>query len=147
MKLSQLFEAVESKTGEELWDTVSGDASTYTPSTVYQVKPSESKRGEFDVYTDKDNKRTLYATMSTDDLRDSLEKIRPSDKPDGEGYTMYRSRETLEAAQYRGDPVTVSDVANAQLKKGDYLVRSTSGSEFVYSVEPESFFNDKYTKV
>lgn len=149
MKLSQLFETIETRPAAEVWAEISSKASSYTPSMVYLVKPSETARDEFLVYTDEKNKRQLYATMSSDDLKDSLKLIRVTDKPDAEGFMMYRSRETLEAAKYIGDPVNVSnDFGDVmRLSSGDFLVRSTDKDEYTFSVESKSFFDDGYTKV
>jgi hypothetical protein len=117
------------------------------PSQTYLVKPSEKKSGTFDVYVDKNNRRTLYASVSKAELASTYEIVRADDKPDGEGYVRYRMSDELEAAQYTGEPVNLTvGTSTVRLKKGDYLVRSTSGDDFTYSVEPEKFFDSTYVK-
>lgn len=147
MLLTHLFEQIETRDAGEVWSEISSNAASYMPSQTYLVKPSEKKSGTFDVYVDKNNRRTLYASVSKVELASTYEIVRADDKPDGEGYVRYRMADELEAAQYTGEPVNLTvGTSTARLKKGDYLVRSTSGDDFTYSVEPEKFFDLTYVK-
>lgn len=148
MLLKQICEQLETKNAEEIWSDISSGVKVFTPSLVYEVRPHVSKSDQFEVYTTENSKRTPFATMSSAELKDTLEKIRHDDKPDAEGFTQYRSKDTLEAAQYNGDPLKVSDLNGVLLKRGDFLVRTASNADgFVFSIENKSFFKDNYTEV
>lgn len=148
MLLKQLFEEIETREAADVWSEISSSSNTYMPNQIFQVRPSDDKRGMFDVFIDTNNRRSLHSSVSKSELDKTYDVIRPSDKPDGEGYIAYRLKDELEAAPYSGEPVNLTiGSSTVRLKKGDYLVRSAMGNDFTFSVEPKTFFNDTYTKV
>ena len=147
MLLKNLFEQIETRTVDDVWSEIGSSASSYTPSQVFYVRPSDDKPGEMDVYIEDQHRRTLHSSVSKQEFNSTFEVIRKSDQPDAEGFSKYRYRESMEAAQYTGDPVNLeSDGALVRLKKGDYVVRAAKGNDFTYSVEGEKFFNDGFIK-
>lgn len=160
MKLSEikrLFEEpIEVKEAADLWSENEGDAASYITSTVYYVKPSDAKKGFFDVTFDDDNdKRKLYGTISKDDLDAAFTPLRGNQSADAEGYLQYRSADVYDAFKYGGDPVKVnlgedpddkSSPAVVLMNKGDYLLRQTSKNDFTYSVEKANYFDNGYVK-
>lgn len=133
------------KTAEELWADVKSDAKKYASSAKFVAK--EGPKG-FEVYTELNNQRKKYATMPQAEFEKSFERVRPSDNPDVEGFSVYRSTDTVMAAPYSGDPETVTvDGAKTTIKSGDYVTQSVVGDKTTYGVEKSAFFKSAYTKV
>lgn len=159
MKLSEikLFEEpIQTRSAEELWSENEGDASQYITTTVYFVRPIE-KKGMFEVLYDEAGKRKSYGTMSKEDLDAAFAPMRPNQKPDAEGFLMYRSGDVYDAFKYNGDPVKVTLSASAggetppggqtvKLSKGDFMLRLDNGDEFTYTVEKANYFGNNYTR-
>jgi len=156
MKLSEikLFEEpIETKNAEDVWAEGEGDAASYITSTVYYVKPA-AKAGYFDVTYDDDNdQRKTYGTMTKQDLDSAFTPLRGNQKADAEGYLQYRSGDVYDAFKYQGDPVRVNLGAAGKdkdivvlMNKGDYLLRQTSGDNFIYTVEKANYFDNGYVK-
>lgn len=136
-------EALESKTAEALWAEGKDRAATYVSAATYQVRPVKgTKPTSYEVFVVSGTSRKPYGRMTSDDLLDTLKPIRPNQSPDAEGFTTYVSKDTVEAFQHDGDPtkVTLGKGTTATISKGDYLVRTVDGSQFVYSVEREGDF-------
>ena len=159
MKLSELklFEdQLETKTAEDLWNENEDSSAQYITTTVYFVRPSENKKGMFEVSYDNEGKRQTYGVMNKEDLDASFALIRPNQQPDAEGYLTYRSADVYDAFKYTGDPVKVelgkpadrsssSDIV-VKLQKGDFMLRQAEGDNFTYTVEKANYFSNQYVK-
>lgn len=139
-------EAIEVKAASDIWKESSDSSKTYIPrETVMVKKVQDSDPVEYEVYSDDGNKRKLIAKMDVEELESSYVSVRPNQKEDAEGFTVYRSSEELEAFRYDSDTVRVDlDGSKATLKKGDYLTRITEDDEFIYDVQSAKEFEDSY---
>src|SRR5215211_504978 len=141
----RLFEEpIPTRTAEELWGENGSEAGPYITTTVYYVRPSKDKKGQFDVYSDEGGKRKLYGVMNEADLNASFAPMRPNQRPDAEGYLTYRSADVFDAFKYTGDlvKVTLGDDpgSTVKLSRGDFLLRQDDGDDFKYTVEREAYF-------
>ncbi len=134
-------ESLEQKSAEDLWSE--NEPSDYTASTTYLVRPIEKSRPvSYEVFRVIGTSSKPFGTFSATELADTLKPIRPNQTPDAEGFTVYTDPQQVQAFKYGGDPVKV-EVAKGKtvvMNKGDYLVRTVSGSKFDYTVEPASDF-------
>ena len=150
MKIHELFEeAIPVVTADSLWQENSGGALQYITTKIFMVREEPNKNiSSFEVFLDKNGKRSLIGKMGQDKLDKSYTAIRGNQKPDAEGFIMYRDAAEYEAFKYEGDTtkVELSDGTTVKLTKGDYILRQTDGDEFVYSVESARYFDQNYTK-
>ena len=158
MKLSELKlfeEPIQTMTAEDVWSQGGDDVAQYITTTVYHVRPVEGAANKYEVLFDINGKRKSYGTLDQEDLQAAFAPMRPNQKPDAEGFLTYRSADIYQAFKYTGDPVkVVIDKASAgetngqtvKLSTGDYLLRQDDGSDFIYSVERDSYFSNGYVK-
>ena len=141
-------EAIESKLAADVWKENKDKAKTYITNVTYlarEVKESDPKK--YEVYKDVDGKRKSVGKFETDDFEAAYVPVRANQKEDAEGYKMYRDAGDIEAFKYDGDTIKVDlEGETGKLKKGDYLIRSTEGDNFVYSIETAKFFEDDYAE-
>lgn len=148
MKLSDLLteNTLEIKDALTLWNELKSAATTYISSSLYSAKYDEDKK-QYLIYTDTNNVRKLYTTMSKAEFGNAFTSVQSNPKLDAEGFTTYRLSDTIEAIQYNGDTVLVNlNGKEVRLNRGDYLTRSVSGKSFEYAVESKTFFNKTFTK-
>lgn len=142
-------EALDTKKAEDVWSENSDSASSYRTSTTYEVrKIKDTDPPKYEVFSVNGTTRKPYGKMDAVQLKSALQPIRPNQTPDAEGFTTYVGNDSTEAFRYDGDPVKVmlGDVG-ARLNKGDYLVRTNDGNDFVYSVQTASSFEGSMKKV
>lgn len=142
-------EALETKNAEDLWAENKDSASEYRGSTTYEVrKIKDSEPAKYEVFAVTGTNRKPYGKMDAAQLKSALTPIRPNQNPDAEGFTTYISNDKVEAFQYSGDPIKVLlGKVGARLNKGDYLIRTNDGNNFVYNVEAASSFESTMKKV
>jgi len=155
-------EAIETTTAADLWKENKDSAKTYIPTAVYMVKKvKDSDPTEYEVYSDTNGKRKQVATMDPEELEDAYVPVRPNQKEDAEGFTVYRDAQEVEAFKHTGDTTKVDLEGEAgalegeeaeptgetkTLKKGDYLIRQTEEDEFTYDVQSAKDFEDAYSE-
>lgn len=146
--LSLREEAIEVKQPSDVWEEGKDSAKTFISSITYMVKQVEdSSPAEYEVYVDDGDKRTLIDTLDAQALEASYTPVRANQKPDAEGFTVYRESTEVEAFKYAGDTCKLdNDGEKETLKKGDYLIRHTSDDEFTYSVESADDFEADFTE-
>lgn len=146
--LSLREEAIETQLASDIWKENKDNTKTYVPNAVYMVKKvKDSDPTEYEVYTDKGGKRKLVATMDTEELEDNYVPVRPDQKEDAEGFTVYRDSDEVEAFKYDGDTTKVDlEGSTKTLKKGDYLIRQTEEDEFTYEVQSAKYFEADYSE-
>jgi hypothetical protein len=146
--LSLREEAIEVKPADEVWTENKDEANTYVPTATYVVrKIKSSDPTRYEVFVDKDSKRTLVGKMDGAKLEAGYAPVRPNQTPDAEGFTTYRENLDLEAFKYTGDTIKVDlDGEKKTLAKGDYLLRHTEDDEFTYSVEAAEDFESDYAE-
>lgn len=142
---------LETKTADTLWGENSGSVSTYRTSAQYQVrKIPNSSPAKFEAFKLVGAKAVPFGKFTSSELKGALVPLRPNQTPDAEGYTIYIDREKVDAFQYNGDPIIVildDKGATSKLSKGDYLVRTVDGDDFVFSIEAEADFESTLQKV
>lgn len=150
MKIRELFEeAIPIVSADSLWQENADSASQYITTNIYQVKELESDGTKvYQVFLDKGGRRKSLGKVSQDRFDKSYTPVRGNQKPDAEGFIVYRDASEFEAFKYQGDTtkVELSNGTSVKLMKGDYILRQTDGDEFVYSVEPSKYFDQNYTK-
>lgn len=142
-------EAIEVKPASDVWSENRDSAKTYVTKTIFQVKETENDDGDkqYEVYSDTSGKRKLVNTLDSEDFKAAYSPVRPNQKPDAEGFTLYREDAEVEAFKYEGDTIKVDmDGDKETLKKGMYLIRREEGDNFVYSVESAKFFEADYSE-
>lgn len=151
MKLHELKnlreEALDTIKAEDLW--AENEAAEYRSSTTYLVKQiKDVKPTMFEVFAVNGDQRKPYGKFNSAELLKVLQPIRANQNPDAEGFTTYIDKETVEAFQYSGDPVKVmlGSPGGQRLSKGDFVIRSNDGNDFVYSIEPASTFKATLVK-
>ena len=146
--LSLREEAIETQLASDIWKENKDSAKTYVPNAVYMVKKvKDSDPTEYEVYTDTGGKRKLLATMDSEELEDNYVPVRPDQKEDAEGFTVYRDSDEVEAFKYEGDTTKVDlEGSTKTLKKGDYLIRQTEEDEFTYEVQSAKYFEADYSE-
>lgn len=109
---------------QDYWDSVSDSIKEYGSIDRFEVKKNQDT-GKYEVYSADGDTRTLEDTFTSKfDLNTAYRPIRPNQKPDVEGYTIYTSAETVEAVKAI-EPVKLKiDGLKKKLPKGDYLVLS-----------------------
>lgn len=141
-------EAIETKLASDIWKENKDKAKTFITNVTYlarEVKDSEPKK--YEVFKDVDSKRKLVGKFATDDFEAAYAPVRANQKEDAEGYKMYRDAGDIEAFKYDGDTIKVDlEGETGKLKKGDYLVRTSEGDNFVYSIETAKYFEDDYAE-
>jgi hypothetical protein len=148
MKLNELFgtnlneEEITVTAPEDVWAENKDSASTYITNTVYDVKKLDGGQ-KYEVTVTDGSERKTFANLTKQALDQSFTQIRPNEKSDAEGYTQYRKVDEVEAFKYTGDTVKVNAVL---LSKGDYLIRSPKGDQFVYEVKKAKDFEASFTK-
>lgn len=146
--LSLREEAIEVKPAADVWQDGKDSVKSYIATAVYQVRQIEdSDPVKWEVYTDKDGSRKLVGKFDTADLEEMYVPVRPNQKEDAEGYTMYRDNTEVEAFKYDGDTIKVDlDGKTKKLVNGDYLIRETDDDNFVYSVQSAKYFETDYSE-
>lgn len=147
MKIHELFEeAIPVIAAGDLWSENSDGVGQYITGKIFLVKKVDG--GKFEVYQDTNGSRQLIGKMSQDKLDKSYTPVRGNQKPDAEGFTVYREVAEYEAFKYDGDTtkVEIGDGSTVKISKGDYILRQTDGDEFVYSVETARYFDQNYSK-
>jgi hypothetical protein len=142
----------------------SGALKNYVLSETYDVRPlkiDEEVKVKFPGFTSKTEKAqegesllrvhdkpNLQRIIDEEELEDSYAPIRPNEKPDAEGFTLYRSVKTLQAFQYTEDqPLVFQGNVGGSLhvKMNDYIARDVANPKRVL-VFPGPKFEDKYTE-
>lgn len=146
--LSLREEAIETAVAADVWQENKDSAQTFIPQSTYMVKKVENTSpAEYEVYSDISGKRELVATMDAEELEDSYVPVRPNQKEDAEGFTIYRDAQEVEAFKYDGDTIKVDlEGSSKTLKKGDYLIRQTEDDEFTYDVQSAKDFEDAFAE-
>jgi hypothetical protein len=148
MKLNELFgtnlneEEITVTAPEDVWAQNKDDAKTYISNTVYGVKKLEGGL-KFEVTVTDGNERKPFANLTKQALDQSFTPVRPNQTPDAEGYTQYRKSDEVEAFQYTGDTEKLNGVL---ISKGDYLIKTPKGDQFVYEVKKAKDFEAQYTE-
>lgn len=158
MKLTELklFEGpIATITAEEAWAAGESTMAQYISATLYFVRPvTTGDKSKFEVMFDENGRRKLYATMDKEDLDASFTPVRPNQTPDAEGFIQYRTADAYDAFKWTGDPVKVT-IQNSidggrnftvKVNRGDWLLRQDDGSNFVYTVERDSYFNNNFIR-
>ncbi len=147
MKLHELKslreEALETKTAEDLWDESGADAAEYISTTEYAVRPmKDTKPTTYEVFKTVGDSRKPYGKFDAAELAKTLTPMRPNQSPDAEGFVAYRDPAKVEAFKFTGEPckLQLDDKQTVQLGKGDYLMRTVSGSSFKYTTEDAATF-------
>lgn len=144
IKESQL----EQKEASAVWDENKDDASTYEITTKFLIKPSEEKKGFYDVFELTENGKRKFQDSYKEVQIDQL--FRPASstsKADVEGFKEYLLQGTVEAIKWNQDPIEImTDGVTFTLKKGDYLLRELDGKEFVFTVENRGTFESSPRK-
>ena len=153
MKLHELYlteEKMEVKPAEEVWRDGKEEAGTYFPAAIYLVKKVEGTRPvEHEVYSDIDGRRRLVDTLNSEDLEASYTPVRPNQKEDAEGFTIYREAEEVDAFKYKGDTIKVELEEGGKkktLRKGSYLLRRENEDSFSYEVQSAGDFEANFTE-
>lgn len=146
--LSLHEEAIETALASDLWKDNKDSVKTYIPQGTFMVKKvKDSDPTEYEVYTDASGKRKLVAKMDAEELEGAYAPVRPNQKEDAEGFTIYRAAEDVEAFKYDGDTTKVDlEGRTKTLKKGDYLLRQVDEDEFTYSVQSAKTFEADYSE-
>lgn len=145
-------EEIQTREPAEVWDENSSEVKTYITALTYLVRPiKDSKPAKFEVFYDEDGKRKSYGNISSEDLNAAFVPVRANQQADVEGFTLYRDADEFEAFKYLGDPVKINlgtgeDGGTTLMQKGDYLLRTVDGNDFVYTVEKARFFDSDYVK-
>ena len=141
-------EAIETKLASDVWKEGKDGVKTYVSTATYQVKQQKgSDPAVWEVYKDKDGKRTSVGKFDTSELEELYVPVRANQKEDAEGYTLYRDNTEVEAFKYDGDTIKVDlEGTTKKLKTGDYLIRQTDDDNFVYSVQSAKYFEADYTE-
>ncbi len=142
-------EAIEVKPASDVWSDNKDSAKTYVTKTIFQVKETEDEDGmkQYEIYSDTTGTRKLINTLSSADFKAAYSPVRANQKPDAEGFTMYREDAEVEAFKYEGDTIKVDlDGDKETLRKGMYLIRREEDDTFVYSVETAKYFEADYTE-
>lgn len=148
MKLNELFgttlneEAIEVRAPEDVWGENKDNSLTYITNTVYDVRKLEGGQ-KYEVTVTDGTTRKPFANLTKQALDQSFTQIRPNEKADAEGFNQYRKVDEVEAFKYSGDTVKVNSVL---LTKGDYLIRSPKGDQFVYEVKKAKDFEASHTE-
>lgn len=145
-EIKNLQESIEVLPAQQVWDQNSESSTTFISRTVYLGRQNDSEK--FEVYIETGGKRKLYATMSETDFVQAFTKINNSSQPDVEGFEKYRDASDIEAIKYSGETVKLDAGHGKTLKlsKGDYLIKSDDGDDFVYFVETSTNFEGEYVK-
>lgn len=138
-------EAIETLPVEQVWKDNGGtDASVYINNAVYFVRPAKAEN-KFEVMVEKNTQRKAFATLTKVDLDKGFAPMRANQTPDAEGFTQYRDIDETEAFEYTGDTINVDNEGTVStLNKGDYLLRSPDGSNFVYSIKKSFDFEANF---
>lgn len=141
-------EAIETQLASDVWKEGKDGVKTYVSTATYQVKQQKgSDPAVWEVYKDKDGKRTSVGKFDTSELEELYVPVRANQKEDAEGYTLYRDNTEVEAFKYDGDTIKVDlEGTTKKLKTGDYLIRQTDDDNFVYSVQSAKYFEADYTE-
>lgn len=138
-------EAIQTQLPEDVWGENKDSVKTYVTTVVYSVKEVEdSSPKKWEVFKDVDGKRKQVGTFDTAELEELYEPVRANQKPDAEGYTLYRDAGEVEAFKYEGDTTKLEGVK--KLHKGDYLIRQEADDEFTYSVQSAKYFEQDYSE-
>lgn len=141
-------EPIEVVAASDLWHENKSSVKTYVTNVTYlarRIKDSHPRK--FEVYRDVDGKRQLVGKFSSGDFNATYVPIRPNQTEDAEGYKLYRDADEVEAYKHTGDLIKVDlEDGVSKLKKGDYLIRTSSGDSFVYSIERAKFFDTDYVE-
>lgn len=142
-------EAIEVRPAAEVWKENKDKAKNFITNSVYMVrKMKDSDPVKYEVFLDKDNKRKSMGKVDTEELESLYVPIRAKQTEDAEGFSMYRDIDEVEAFKHDGDTIKVDleDGQTEKLKKGDYLLRTTTDDSFVYTVETAKYFDRDYTE-
>lgn len=151
MKLQELLslkeEAIEVKDIADVWEENKDGARIYVNARIFQVKKTTDDDGDtvYEVYSDEEGYRELVGTYKEEDFNATFIPVRKNQKPDAEGFLLYRQEDEVEAFMYEGDTIRVDiDGDKEILRRGDYVIRSEKEDSFVYSIEKARFFEDDY---
>lgn len=135
-------EAIEVKSPEDIWAENKDSVKTYIANTVYYVKKLDGGQ-KYEVTITDGTERKPFANLTKQALDLSFTPVRPNENPDAEGFTQYRKGGEVEAFKYTDGTIKVNSVL---LAKGDYLIRSPKGDEFVYEVKKAKDFEASNTE-
>lgn len=144
IKESQL----EQKEASVVWDENKDSVSTYEITTKFLIKPSDEKKGFYDVFELTENGKRKFQDSYKEIQIDQLFRLASqTSKSDVEGFKEYLLQGTIEAIRWDQDPIEITtDGAEFTLKKGDYLLRELDGKEFVFTVENRGTFESSPRK-
>jgi hypothetical protein len=139
---------LEQKEASTVWDENKDSASTYEITTKFLIKPSEEKKGFYDVFELTENGKRKFQDSYKEVQIDQLFRLASqTSKADIEGFKEYLLQGTIEAIKWNQDPVEImTDGTSFTLKKGDYLLRELDGKEFVFTVENRGTFESSPRK-
>ena len=147
MRLSEIKnlreDALETKVADDLWDESGADSAEYVSTTEYVARPvKDSKPTVYEVFKEIGDERKPFGKFTAGDLAKTLTPIRPNQTPDAEGFISYVDPAKVEAFQYSGEPckLDLDGKQAVQLNRGDYVLRTVSGSSFKYTTETGANF-------
>lgn len=149
-------EPEEPKTIQELFDANSDKVKTYQPSKTWDAKElkvdtrivangktTRAKAGQY-VVRNHDN-ITEFRLVSADDYENQYAPVRPSAKPDAEGFLLVKENGNVEAFQYEGDDITVKNGKDEEIEiaEGQFVCKYTDDKKSGWAVK-EVEFNKVY---
>ncbi len=139
-------EAIEIRPASDIWKESKDEAKMYVTNTTYLArKVEDSEPLKYEVFQDTNAKRKLIGKFEFRKFNAEYVPVRANQSEDAEGYKIYRAVGEIEAFKYDGDTIKVDlDGEIQKLKTGDYLIRSSDGDNFTYSVETAKFFEAEY---
>lgn len=139
-------DTIETSGADQVWKDNGATSKIYISSAVYYVRPVKGV-DKFEVVAEANNKRKPFAVMTKADLDKSFTPMRANETADAEGFIQYRDVDETEAFPYQGDTINVQLADSvATLNKGDYLLRTADGSNFVYSVKKSTDFEANFAE-
>jgi hypothetical protein len=141
-------EAIEMKLASDLWKESKDAVKTYVTNATYLArKVKDSDPVKYEVFQDINSKRKLIGKFESDEFDAAYVPVRANQPEDAEGYKTYRDSEEIEAFKYEGDTIKVDlEGETGKLKTGDYLIRSSEGDNFTYSIETSKYFETDYAE-
>jgi len=134
-KKKKLYDARAAVPEEELQITANGKAK----------RSIKAKDGQW-VVRDHSNVNVVDL-LNAKDFSTRFEKVRPNQKPDAEGFTVWCEAGEFEAFKYDGDDAAFKNMRGQHqpLKSGDWIVKDKSLDAMF--IAPAAMFNDTFQKV
>lgn len=138
--IDELFEANTDKT-KTYQPAQTWDAKKLVTDTVIiaKGKRTKAKAGQYVIRNHNDIKE--FRLVSEEDYNDQYAPVRPSAKPDAEGFLLVKENGKIQSFQYEGDDITVKNGKgeDVSVTEGQYVCRYTDEKKSGWALDETEF--------